>query len=61
MSLIRPSSNLVSGQRFSVYDPKYSQPIRGTILEGFNDGYTGCRISDFRPVNLKRLVAQAVL
>ena len=37
MSLIRSSSHPVSGQRFSVHDSKDSQPVSGTILEGFND------------------------
>ena len=56
VSLIRPSCHLVSGQRFSVHDPKDSQPISRTSSEGFNCGYTGCSISDFRPANLRHWI-----
>ena len=60
MSLIIPSSYLLTGQRSSVNDTIDSQPINQTSTL-CRDGHTGRSTKDFKKVNLKLPVSEAVL
>ena len=60
MSLIIPSSYLLTGQRSSVNDTIDSQPINQTSTL-CRDGHTGRSTKDFKKANLKLPVSEAVL